>query len=107
MSGYAYSSRDVNYIDKFLGANLLENVFIKHNTFTPPDQIIDEIGRNDLELHNSLMNMNWHRATERVSFFYTSKKSRRGYIFTSVCLCVCLSVRLSVSTLAGEPLDQF
>ena len=26
--------------------------------------------------------------------YYTSKKSWRGYIFTSVCLCVC--VRLSV-----------
>ena len=25
-------------------------------------------------------------------FFYTSKKSWRGYIFTSVCLCVCVCV---------------
>ena len=49
--------------------------------------------------------------------FYTSTKLWRGYIFTSVCvsvcvclsvcLSVCMSVCLSVSTLAGEPFNQF
>ena len=35
--------------------------------------------------------------------FYTSTKSWRGYIFTSVCLCVCLSVCVSGSACEQIP----
>ena len=34
--------------------------------------------------------------TPSEGFFYTSTKSWRGYIFTAVCLCVCLSVCVCV-----------
>ena len=41
----------------------------------------------------------------------TPPQNRGGAIFSvqfvCVCMCVRVSVRLSVSTLAGEPLDQF
>ena len=43
--------------------------------------------------------------------FYTSTKSWRGYVFTSVCLCVCLSVCVSgsflVKKIPAERINRF
>ena len=44
-----------------------------------------------------------------VSFNYTSMKSWRGYIFTTVCLCVCLSVcpAILVNKIPAERMHRF
>ena len=42
------------------------------------------------------------------SNFYTSTKSWRGYIFTSVCLCVCVSVSgFLVNKIPAERMHRF
>ena len=40
-----------------------------------------------------------------ISHFYTSMKSWRGYIFTTVCVCVCST--LLVKKIPAEQMDQF
>ena len=44
-----------------------------------------------------------------VKNFYTSTKSWRGYIFTAVCLCVCVSVcpEILVNEIPAEQMHRF